>query len=433
MTLFKGHHTTKIHGKTIIGIPNGLVGGLLYQNGTPFTGTSNGLYYVNGTTFTGYTNNNYYNGGTTITSDGSRTWTTLNPGMSSASIVALDDGNVLFCGGKLNNTYYNNCKIYNPISGSFSTAASMPIGRHRMTLIKLTNGKIAAIGGFNNIDNCSQSFLYDPTNDSWSTSMTVNGAVGVGPRRYFGCSLVPGTNKVLVTGGEPSNSAFGQNENNSLNRGTWLLDFDAGTVTAKADIPVTRSRHTTTFLSNGKLMLVGGYGSNNMTSYLYDLDTDSWTNIAPFYNTAPFGTFANLCQITDGRVVVKGMSTGSQILRIYNPTLNTWTPSGKFRLDPMPGGLLPGTVQNTFALHNNQVLLAGGLDTANDNLFTVFDVDNNTLSGFTYPYPNIPNPWSGSVDVAPSQNFHTVLLSNNLLIAGPFNTNGESVFGVCQF
>ncbi|MEK2687856.1 Kelch repeat-containing protein [Bdellovibrio sp. GT3] len=92
-----------------------------------------------------------------------------------------------------------------------------------------------------------------------------------------------------------------------------------------------RSRHTSTLLSSGKVLVVGGM---NDTAYrasaeLYDPTTNSWSS-ANSMSVARANHTATL--LPDGRVLVAGGEIGNTTytasLEIYDPTTNSWSPAG---------------------------------------------------------------------------------------------------------
>lgn len=76
---------------------------------------------------------------------------------------------------------------------------------------------------------------------------------------------------------------------------------------------VARAEHTASILSNGKVLVIGGYNNTALlsTAELYDPSTDTWTstanmNIARVYHTASV--------LSNGKVLVTGGYNGTSYL-----------------------------------------------------------------------------------------------------------------------
>ena len=160
--------------------------------------------------------------------------------------------------------------------------------------------------------------------------------------------------------------------------GTWALDIHAGL--AQPQLPFTensvgmfhgilsawtsagsmstgRINDTATLLSNGNVLVTGGYLVNNFVGLanadLYDPSTNTWSS-AGSMATGRYSQTATSLQ--NGQVLVVGGSTvGGQVssAELYDPTTNTWSSAG-----------------NTNALHSSaaatllpdgQVLVTGGI------------------------------------------------------------------------
>ena len=106
------------------------------------------------------------------------TTATLNTPRASASATLLNNGLVLLAGGSTCNSPgcpSNTAELYDPNAGSFSyTTSNMNVPRFDHTVTLLTNGQVIIAGGFSN---CSASCtsdgtteLYDPTANTFSSS-----------------------------------------------------------------------------------------------------------------------------------------------------------------------------------------------------------------------------------------------------------------------
>jgi hypothetical protein len=91
--------------------------------------------------------------------------------------VLLNDGNVLIAGGGNGATVsYSTAEIYNPTTGTFTSVGSMTYRRGAFTLTLLPSGQVLATGGIDWTTNTYPATceLYDPVNQSWSTTRILN-------------------------------------------------------------------------------------------------------------------------------------------------------------------------------------------------------------------------------------------------------------------
>jgi hypothetical protein len=176
--------------------------------------------------------------------------------------------------------------------------------------------------------------------------------------------------KVLVAGGY-NGSSIAISE---------LYDPTTGTSATNGALTTARYQHTATLLENGKVLVTGGLHtvsggggvSQNPTASaeLYDPVANTWT-VTGTMNTARYAHTANL--LANGTVLVAGGEVTNNVAtnsaEIYDPATGLWTPTG-----PMVTGrfgdtatLLPdGTV---LAAGGNTENLVGGTFTATAELY----------------------------------------------------------------
>lgn len=176
----------------------------------------------------------------------------------------------------------------------------------------------------------------------------------MGRARRFG--LIAAVLVMLIGGFAVSPSLVGAS-------GTWATT--GGMLTARA-------YHTATLLPNGKVLVVGGYGSigyygngSLSSTELFDPATGTWTPAAPM-NMARDQHTATL--LADGRVLVTsgenisypGGSKQTQNLtsaEIYNPATNIWNNAGTLQIPRTFGA----AALLTSGPNAGQVLILGGL------------------------------------------------------------------------
>jgi hypothetical protein len=456
MTLFKGHHTIKIYGKAIIGENNnesgggeqqvldGMVGGLLYSNGTLFTGvsggnlysngtlftgTSEGLYYVSGVLYTGYINSNYYNNGNIIVSSGSRTWTSTTSSLTyikaRASSVLLNDGRLLFAGGLIDSPSTglsiatNHWEIHDPAQNFITTHygitdgsgehAPMPGAVYFNKLIKLNNGKVVSIGRYSSVNSTvrRETYLFDPQTYQWSsTSITLPTSAVLFNNTI---DLIPGTNKVVVFGGTDASG------NSPSNQG-YILDYDSNTLTEMQSLSVDMAYHSSVFLPNGNLMVWGGNNNSNGRAYSYNFDTNNWSFLAQTGLNAHSTTSRYRAHVVDNSYVyfIGPKFASSQDIKKYTINSNSFT-----GLEPSiaSGEVYPDGVLNTVLLNNNTFLIYGRELTSNTpGTIGIFDPSNNTYSSLNRSglFLNVP---------IAADTINLFLLTNNKLVAYAGETN----------
>lgn len=175
-----------------------------------------------------------------------------------------------------------------------------------------------------------------------------------------------------------------------------------------------RSAHSTTLLSNGRVLVAGGLnaGAAQNSSEIYDPAAPAFWLPGPNLGAARY--FHTATSLLDGRVLVVGGNNGTSPLataEIYDPATNTWTPTGSMAV--------ARNSHSATILPNGDVLVAGGFG------------GNGALRG-----AEIYNPASGTWTITGSmltrRYFHSAnriyddLPGGKVLVAGGFG-NGASL------
>jgi N-acetylneuraminic acid mutarotase len=192
------------------------------------------------------------------------------------SAALLPNGKVLVTGGlRFQSGQFfvlNSAELYDPATGSWSSAGTMNSPRFFHITTLLPNGKVLVASGSNNTDPLTpvkSGELYDPASGSWTLTGELNtGRVGATE------TLLP-NGKVLVAGGGP-NDADGLDN-------VELYDPAAEEWSATGSLAVPRQAHTATLLPNGKVLVVGGASGAAppiRSAELYDPATGNWTATA---------------------------------------------------------------------------------------------------------------------------------------------------------
>jgi len=126
---------------------------------------------------------------------------------------------------------------------------------------------------------------------------------------------------VLVAGGQ---------DGSGLNlAGAEIYDPNANTWTAAGNLASPRSFHNATLLSNGKVLVSGGYATASLTAEIYDPTTNTWS-VTGSMSTVRLSASATL--LPNGTVLVAGGSPNNQSgltsAEIYDPAAGTWSATG---------------------------------------------------------------------------------------------------------
>jgi hypothetical protein len=159
--------------------------------------------------------------------------------------------------------------------------------------------------------------------------------------------------KVLLVGGVSDNGppAFDLTS-------AELYDPASGTWTPTGSLAVARVEHTATLLANGKVLVAGGFNSNDgvlASAELYDPANGTWSATGSL-GAAHANHTATL--LPGGKVFVAGgvdsKALASTIAELYDPASGTWTGTGS---------LATGRESHTATLlPNGKVLIAAGYD-----------------------------------------------------------------------
>ncbi|CAF2862759.1 unnamed protein product [Rotaria sp. Silwood2] len=308
--------------------------------------------------------------------------------------VLLTNGKVLVAGGYRGSGVLNITEIYDPATEHWSETGKMSEGRGLHTLCMLTNGKALAIGGFGDITFVNNTELYDPFTAVWTKTGKM-----VTPR-FLHSSILLNNGQVLVVGGSSTTDYYASSLNSAElynpSTGVWIntgsisigrarppismlangkvlitggflagsdrrylnsaevYDPSTGVWTKTGNMSVLRGSHTATMLTNGKILVAGGYNFNGFLSSaeLYDPTTGVWTLTGSLSATRGFH---RACMLANGKVlVVAGANENGMVgsAELYDPLTGLWTKAGNMstaRYDHTATTLL-----------NGKVLVAGG-------------------------------------------------------------------------
>ena len=178
----------------------------------------------------------------------SNTWTATGAMINtvfSPTLTLLQTGKVLAAGGSTpGSTGSTNAEIYDPATGTWTPTESMNTGRMSHASVLLPNGKVLAVGGASTTTSfLSSSELYDPDTGGWTPTASL-------PTTYtFSDAVTLPNGRILFA--FPSSYRFYK---------ALLYNPVTGVFShTEAEAKIPRGGHTMTLLTNGKVLLAGGY------------------------------------------------------------------------------------------------------------------------------------------------------------------------------
>ena len=173
----------------------------------------------------------------------------------SHTATLLKNGNVLITGGHKNRRtdikIYSTAEMYDPISGKFRLIGNMTKIRHKHDAVMLADGRVLINGGSDERDSrgaYSSAELYDPVSSSFKPVKNMN----LTRYKHNGTSILLTNNNVLLAGG-----AYRAEMYNPKSGEFTIITGTMGTQ---------RLFSCATLLSNGQVLITGGYNENQEAS-----------------------------------------------------------------------------------------------------------------------------------------------------------------------
>jgi hypothetical protein len=239
----------------------------------------------------------------------------------------LKDGRVLIAGGadygRLG--YLNNAELYDPATGEWRPTASFNTIEFINSATLLANGKVLAVGWSKPQGPSAE--LYDPVTETWSITAAPS---------VLGIAVLLPDGKVLAV----------SNENEIYDPATerW---------SSAGHLNVIRGASTLTLLTNGKVLATGGTDESGLLgSELYDPSTGAWSVTGP-----PFAGLGTATLLPDGRVLMSGGYTSQNPAsgeEIYDPDTGQWSLTDRLKA--------PRFAHTATLLVDGRVLVTGGFD-----------------------------------------------------------------------
>jgi Bacterial Ig-like domain (group 2)/IPT/TIG domain/Beta-propeller repeat/Galactose oxidase, central domain len=326
----------------------------------------------------------------------------------SAPAVLLTGGKVLIAGGYSCDTSGNcsslsGAEIYDPSSGTFSGAGNMTVARSGHTVTVLNDGTVLIAGG----ENCSSATScvalasaerYDPVAGTFTYLNQLNYA------RFGATATLLNNGEILIAGGYNGSTFPAPGEIYFPKEGFF------GTTSNNLNTPSYQG--TATLLNNGKVLIAGGStcappGCPTSAAELYDPNANTFSSIGSGMNVARFSHTATL--LTNGQVLIAGgysSCTSSCVAEasteLFDPVAATITSSQT---------LTTGVAgQSGTVISNGNVLLIGGINSGI------------TVEGDEWYQPaSLTPPGLVSIAITPSNLFLLPGQLQQLIATGTFN------------
>ncbi len=279
----------------------------------------------------------------------------LTDARSHHTATLLSDSRVLVVGGLFGYLPIDTAELFDPSTGIWTATGNLIGRRHSHTATLLPDGKVLVVAGRLNsyysgspIDTVE---LYDPASGTWSQADALAKA-----REHHTATLLP-NGQVLVVGGADFETVNGEGHIATAE----LYDPTSGAWSATGSLATARARHTATLLPGGKIIVVGGFGSDHIlaSAEIYDPETETWSPAGELNVGRASHTSALLAK---GEVLVVAGNGEEAFLasaEVYNPETNTWTPTASLETERY--------FHSTTLLPDGSVLVAGGDHSSTDN------------------------------------------------------------------
>jgi N-acetylneuraminic acid mutarotase len=316
-------------------------------------------------------------------------------------------GGVVASGSNINNVYE-----YDPAINLWSSKASIPnaSGLSKSTCVKLNNGKILLFGGSQNgsAPQSNKVFEYTISSDSWVTLTDLPNSLG---RELMKSTLI-NDSIILLTGGLSTISSALEYPTTN-----YLYNTNTNTFAPAGNLPIGVINHTSTLLSNGEVLITGGFDGNQARDEVYVFNLQNgWRTLS---STLSVAVSSHRAVIVNGKVYIYGgfnipLFEFSDKLDIYDPALDD--------INPLTVGPLACS-QFAMVAFNSTILIAGGNKVLPNTSFGVtneayiYNLNNNTFSTIS-SMPNI----RGGMEVSELGNSGKFIFSGgNISLSEPYD------------
>lgn len=282
----------------------------------------------------------------------------LTKARSIATTAVMSDGRVMIAGGRSSPTTTASIEIYDPSSGLFSGSPFLTMSEPRSGVmgVALPTGQVLIAGGREDVGSGSSlrtAELFDPVSQqSMSTGM-------LGTRRENATATLLADGRVLLVGGHDNGDGGGPggDPGSGALSSAEIYSPLSGMFSPTGSMSTQRERANAVLLADGRVLVIGGYNfsSNSIltTSEIYDPATGQFSQVATTPGDGRTGATTTL--LTNGKVLVAGGYNGNTYLSsalLYNPANNSYATTGSMSTTRSLAGAV--------LLPSGKVLLVGG-------------------------------------------------------------------------
>ena len=325
---------------------------------------------------------------------------------------SIDDKVLIFGGIVANGSNINSVYEYDPVINLWSSKASIPnaSGLGNSSCVKLNNGKILLFGGSQNgsTPQSNKVYQYDIATNSWIILSDLPNALG---REQMHATLM-NDSIILLTGGISAISSALEYPTTN-----YLYKTNTNKFTPAGNLPIGVINHTSTLLSNGEVLITGGFDGSAARDEVYVFNLQNgWRTLTSTLGTA---VSSHRALLVNGKVYIYGgfnipLFEFSDKLDIYDPALDD--------INPLTVGPLACS-QFSMVAFNSTILIAGGNKVLPNTSFGVtneayiYNLNNNTFSTIS-SMPNI----RGGMEVSELGNSGKFIFSGgNISLSEPYD------------
>jgi hypothetical protein len=295
----------------------------------------------------------------------------LNQARRGANAVLLADGRVLIAGGVSGPNLLSSAELYDPNAGTWTPTGSMSIPRLDATMTLLPNGDVLVAGGTTTggvqgtgggqtISPVASAEVFHPASGTWTATKSM------GDSRFEATATTLSDGRVLIVGGfggTPAQSQTGPQF--AALKSAEIFDPAVGAFTGAGTMTEGRALQVATRIGNGQVLEIGGLGGPTgavtlATAERFDPTTGAWTEVAPMVAQGRDG--ASIASLVNGNVLVAGGETVDNGARHSLATAAVYDPA-KNVWHPAGSMSCPRSGAGAAVLADGSALVIGG-DTA---------------------------------------------------------------------
>lgn len=228
----------------------------------------------------------------------------------------LSDGRLLVAGGFGGGPSLSSAEVYSAATGQWTSVSSMSRPRSAHQAARLTNGGVL-------VADSSGAEYYSPSTGQWTSTgnIPLPNFDPDGDEEYYQVVGGPVLDSLVAVSESRAVAIFrgevaelpecpGSCSSSYIDTAVMLYTSSTNSWTQAADMPVQRAEATATLLSNGRVLVTGGYQTGHIgihyessAAEVYDPGLNTWYSRAPM-ETGRVGHTATL--LTDGQVLVAG-------------------------------------------------------------------------------------------------------------------------------